>query len=138
MQGEATKEKQWRLCLTWRPIRLHHQFMDCTSPGTSAFIAWKEHFSSVCGCLSLLMEESSTRWALNLVKLHGIFLWDPPPATLQHLCAWAGLLLWPIPAWHDSHGLRMWTKGLAAGGQLTLVDPVNPRPWENGAEGQWC
>lgn len=115
MQGEATEEKQWRLALTWRSSRLHDQFMDCISPGTSAFFVWREHFSSACSCLSLLMEESSTWWALNPVKLHGSFL---PAATLQHLCAWAGLLLRPIPAWHGSHGLGRWAKGLAADWQL--------------------
>lgn len=118
MQGEATEEKQWRLSLTWRSNRLHHLFMDCISPGASAFLAWKERFSSVCGCLSLLMEKNSTQWAFSLVSLHGSFLGDPPVATLQHLCARAGLLHWPVPAWHGSDSLWRWAKGLAAGGQL--------------------
>lgn len=88
--------------------------MDCISPGTGLFFAWKEHFSSVWVCLSLLMEGNSTRWALNLVKLHGSFLGDPPAAILQHLRAWAGLLLCPIPAWHGSHDLGRWAKRVAA------------------------
>ena len=104
-QGEATEEKRWRWSLIWRSSRLHYQITDCISRGTTAFFPWKEHFSSVCSCLSLLMEGSSTQWILNPVKLHGSFLGDPPAATLQHLCAWSGLLLWPIPAWHDSHSL---------------------------------
>lgn len=114
MQGEATEERQRKLSLTWRSSRLHDRFTDCISPGTGLFFAWKEHFSSVWVCVSQLMEGNSTRWALNLVKLHGSFLGDSPAAILQHLRAWGGLLLCPIPAWHGSHDLGRWAKRLAA------------------------
>lgn len=53
-------------------------------------------------------------WAL---KLHGPsnsmgqvswqLPWGPTATTLQHLCAWTGLL-WLIPAWYSSHDLKKW------------------------------
>lgn len=93
--------------LTWRSSRLHDRFMSCISPGTSAFSAWKEHFPSLCSCLP--MQGGLSHGPSNsLGQAPRQLPWGPTATTFQHLGAWTGLLLWPIPAWYISHDLKKW------------------------------